>query len=401
MKNDLVALEDQNIGIASAQSSPDEPCGFDSQVANSPYQRILAKAESQHRLISVHWELTYRCNQRCSHCYLDVLPPDACVPEELTTEECLNIIDQIADEGALYLSLSGGEALIRRDFFQIAEYARFRGLSLSILTNGTLIRPDTADRIAALHPLRVSMSLYGASAAIHEHITRIPGSYAKTIRAFHLLHERGVRTVAKTPLMQENVYEFYALREQAERLGAQFQYDITITTKNDGGRGPLQHRMTDEQLLWFFRRELDPRPWISPRPNGRDRRFCSLGGLACVIRPNGDVSPCINIRVRVGNLRQASLREIWHEQPIWRELHGLTLTRLPKCASCDLQWYCTRCHGLALVEDGDLFACSTEARRQAALRRQVLREKGVIDNEAATPWSNWSGASSTAKSTCL
>lgn len=360
------------------QPQHDESCAIDSALAADPYQRLLAESQRRHRLVSVHWELTYRCNERCTHCYLDVLPPGAHVPGELTTEEALNLVDQIADEGALNLTLSGGEVLVRRDFFEIAERARARRLVLRIFTNGTLITPEKADRIAALHPYAVEISVYGACAETHDRITQIPGSYHRTIRALELLHERGVRTVAKTPLMRDNVHEFDALREQAARLGARFQYDITITTKDSGGLSPLAHRMTDEQLLDFLRRELDPTPWLNPKPRGADFRFCGIGGLGCTIGPNGDVFSCVGARIRIGNVRQAPLRTIWRESPVWKELYDLTLSRLPECATCELKDYCTRCHGEALIEDGDLFRCSSIARREALFRRQVLQEKGVI-----------------------
>ena len=101
------------------------------QSANT-YSQIVARTRQEHRLFNVLWELTYRCNQRCSHCYLDVLPPGADVAGELTTEECLRVIDALADLGALNLTLSGGEILARRDFFTIAGHARARRFLLRL-----------------------------------------------------------------------------------------------------------------------------------------------------------------------------------------------------------------------------------------------------------------------------
>jgi MoaA/NifB/PqqE/SkfB family radical SAM enzyme len=171
------------------------------------YQQMLGKLGREHRLFSVHWELTYRCNQRCSHCYLDVLPPNSDVPAELTTQECLGIVDQIADAGALNLTLSGGEILVRRDLFEIASHARARRLLLRLFTNGVGVTPLIADRIAELHPYAVEISLYSARPELHERITGLRRSWELTTRALRLLHERGVRTVMKTPLMHENVAE--------------------------------------------------------------------------------------------------------------------------------------------------------------------------------------------------
>ena len=215
----------------------------------NPYQQVLRQAEQLHRLFSVHWELTYRCNQRCSHCYLDVLEPGAPVPEELSTQECLGIIDQIAAAGALNLTLSGGELLVRKDWLEIARYARSKRLLLRLFTNGILIRPKLAEQIAGLHPFAVEISLYGAQPEIHESITRLPHSWELTMRAFRLLHECGVRTVMKTPLMRENVGEIEALRGLAQEVGASFRYSYSITSKDLGALDPLKHRLTYQQLV--------------------------------------------------------------------------------------------------------------------------------------------------------
>lgn len=95
----------------------------DSQPSNI-YERLLAGTAASHRLLSAHWELTYRCNERCSHCYLDVLPANAEVPGELTTAECFRVIDELAALGTMPLLFSGGEILARPDFFQITRMMR-------------------------------------------------------------------------------------------------------------------------------------------------------------------------------------------------------------------------------------------------------------------------------------
>ncbi|HKY05807.1 MAG TPA: radical SAM protein, partial [Blastocatellia bacterium] len=206
------------------------------------YKRLIAGTESNHRLFSAHWELTYRCNERCSHCYLDVLAPNAEAVGELTTEECLRVIDELAALGVMHLLFSGGEILARHDFFQIAEHARSKRLLLRLFTNGILITPLLADRIAALHPYSVEISLYSSAPETHDRITGIARSWELTTRALALLRDRGVRTKMKVPLMRENIGELRQMAALAAELGAQFRYDTTITPKDDGGRSPLKHR---------------------------------------------------------------------------------------------------------------------------------------------------------------
>lgn len=350
----------------------------------NPYTIAVDKTRRQHRLFSAHWELTYRCNERCTHCYLDVFSPNANVPGELTTEECFRAIDQLADLGVLNLSLSGGEILVRKDIFEIAQYARSKGFLLRLFSNGLLIKPQVADRIAELHPYAVEISVYGADAATHDAITQVPRSFELTTRALTLLHERGVRTVMKTPLMRENVFQFGELRSLAEKLGAQFRYDITITTKDNGGRSPLAHRLTYEQLVWLFRQETRIEGWtlrtISP-----DQPTCGISMNALLIDPYGNIFPCVETRVMVGNIKQKPLREIWQQSPVWAELGRLTIGELPVCRSCELAAMCVRCHGIAKLEDGDLRNPATVNCHESLARRQVLIEKGALPLDYPIP----------------
>ena len=348
-------------------------------IENNYYRQIIAKTAKQHQLFSVHWELTYRCNLRCTHCYV-VKPGDPgfrAPGPELSAEECKDIIDQLAAENVLNITFSGGEALIRLDFFEIARHARRQRFAVRLLTNGTLVTPPVADELAALNPVRVEMSVYGARAETHDGITQVPGSFERTMRAFRLLGERGVNTAVKTPLIKENIGQFNEIRAMAEELGAIFRYDITITPKDDGCRSPLQHRLSDEDLLGLFHQEVDPEKW-KPSSLKADDHICNSGLNIITIDPYGEVFPCVQVRMPAGNLRQQSLRTVWRESLVLRRMREITQASFPVCSTCELREFCVRCPGLALVEDGDLFGPSSVACREARLRRQVLKEKGMV-----------------------
>ena len=342
------------------------------------YRQIIAKTAKQHQLFSVHWELTYRCNLRCTHCYV-VKPgdPGFCAPgPELSTEECKDIIDQLADESTLNITFSGGEPLIRHEFFEIAQYARNKCFAVRILTNGTLITPEIADKIAALYPVSVEMSVYGAQAQTHNDITLVPGSFGRTMRAFQLLGERGVRTYVKMLLMKENIGEFDDVRALAEEFGAIFRYDITVTPKDDGGVLPVCHRLSDKNLLWLFRQEITDE-W-EPRQLKEDDHVCMSGLNYICINPYGEVFPCVQIRTPAGNLRAESLEEIWRESPNLQRMRSITWSDFKACTACKYHGSCVYCMGIALLQEGDLFKPPSVACRQARLRQQVLKEKGAI-----------------------
>src|SRR5215471_6588531 len=136
---------------------------------------LFAAAERREVPLSALIELTHACNLDCEQCYLELLPDRQI--GALTTDEWKRILRQLADEGCLYLTISGGEPLARRDFFELAEFARRLGFALRIFTNGTLCDDAAADRIAALAPLAVEISLHAACAKIHDAITRRAGSF--------------------------------------------------------------------------------------------------------------------------------------------------------------------------------------------------------------------------------
>ena len=352
----------------------------ESSAENDYYSQIVVKTAKQHQLFFVHLELTYRCNQRCTHCYV-MKPGDPgfkAPGPELSTEEWKGIIDQLADENALNIGFSGGESLIRSDFFEIARYARSKRFAIRILTNGILITPEVADKIAALYPVSVDMSLYGARAATHDGITLTPGSFERTVRAFRLLAERHVQAYAKIALMRENVGEFQEVRALAEELQAIFKYDITIVPKDNGSTQPLRHRLSDEELLGFFRQEMKASrqeeigwKFSGAKVNGR---VCLSGTNQIAINPYGEVFPCVQAKISAGNLRRQKLHTVWSYAPILRNMRALRLRDFPTCATCHLLRFCFHCPGVALLEDGDLLGPSSVACRETRIHYQVLSE---------------------------
>ncbi len=120
-------------------------------------------------------ELTYGCNMRCVHCF----NPTHKAKGELSTQESYRIIDQLAQEGCFLITFTGGEMFTRRDAFEILTYAKIKGLAIILLSNATLITPERADRIQALQPWSVEVSIYGATLETYERVTGIPGSFGR------------------------------------------------------------------------------------------------------------------------------------------------------------------------------------------------------------------------------
>src|SRR5579862_1967077 len=209
---------------------------------------MAAKALKLNIPLSVQLDLTYRCNERCLHCYLDHNDHG-----EMTTVEIKDLLDQMADAGVFYLPISGGEILMRRDFFEILEYARARTFCIKLKTNGILIREKEADRIRSLGVETVQISIYSHRPEVHDGITKIPGSLQQSVEAIRLLRSRGLHVIMANVLMVRNARDYASVKELAAELGAQFIMDPTITPMMDGDRSILDLNVDETALRAVMR----------------------------------------------------------------------------------------------------------------------------------------------------
>lgn len=342
------------------------------ETEKNPYTEIIKKTQDRLIPFTVHWELTYHCNLRCPHCYLSPHHPG----NELSTEQIARILDLLREKGTLYVIFSGGEILTRKDFFDIAWYAREKGFALRLLTNGTLIEEGTADQIEELHPLSVEISLYGSKPATHDRFTACPGSFERSLRALRLLRERSIRTAVKTLLMKGNAAEFQGMKKLAQEIGAQFSYDPVILPRLDGSMEPCRNRLDGEELYRVLYSEVEDK--TEDGNTGQDDLSCSAGLNALSISPYGDVYPCMGFKESGGNLTRDSLCEIQHS-PVFSTMRSFTLSDLPECRKCELVRYCNRCPALAWLETGDLFGPSGADCLLAHVLKDIIDHKRTPD----------------------
>ncbi|MDD5347354.1 MAG: radical SAM protein [Candidatus Omnitrophica bacterium] len=338
--------------------------------ALDPYEAIEQKTIQRCIPFKLDWELTYRCNLRCIHCY-QTRPAD--MQEELAAEEAFSVIDQLAAMGCLYMTLTGGEVLLRRDFFAIAAHARSQGFALRIFTNGTLIDEECAGRIEKLDPLGVEISLYSCRADIHESITGIRGSFEKTVRAFKLLKALRVNAVVKATFMEQNQNELEGLRRFADELDCPFRFSFTVIPKLDGSDDLRKLRVSEECMakLW------EPHGWmVSGISEGGLPVFeplCAAAFNSLYISPYGEVYPCVTLRKPCGTVRSSPIAQIW-SSPFFKEVRSLALSDLTECRGCPDALYCDRCSGLAFMEKGDMRAASPNDCVLARMRKRSIQQ---------------------------
>jgi radical SAM protein with 4Fe4S-binding SPASM domain len=302
--------------------------------------------------LSVQLDLTYRCNERCIHCYLDHADHG-----EMTTAEIKNLLDQLAEAGVLFLTLSGGEIMLRKDFFDILEHARALLFSVKLKTNAILIREKEAKCLRSLGVHSIQISIYSHRPEVHDAITKIRGSLERSIKAIRFLKSQGLKVTIANPLMLQTVQDYPGVKALGNELGVEVTMDPTITPKMDGGRSPLALGLTHSELVKVFRDESligNADEFCAPpakvTEDDLDGLPCSAGHTACYVSPYGDVYPCVQFPLPTGNVKKSKFLDIWRHSPQLNELRSIKLRDMPACSQCAHGGTCTRCPGLAYME---------------------------------------------------
>jgi radical SAM protein with 4Fe4S-binding SPASM domain len=338
------------------------------------FERLMIKANKHCIPISVLIELTYRCNLKCSHCYLAEKNMTG-----LPLQIIKDILDQLAEQGTLFLTFSGGEIFLREDLFQIAHYASSKNFAINLFTNGTLINEKTADAIAELSPWRVEISIYGVKKETHEAITGVEGSWEKSLTAIKLLKARGVNITLKTLWMKENINEVEEMLRLKDKLGAAFRASELISPCSDGCTKPLRHRLDEKQIIKLntILHNYEKEHSISSSnidTNKADLSHinpCGAGINYAAISPSAELYPCVMFPQSVGNLLETSFQKLWTESPFLKKLRATHLSDLEECKNCPLLFSCPRCPAMTALEEGDWLKSWKEACRIAKIASEM------------------------------
>ncbi|MDW7759912.1 MAG: radical SAM protein [Acidobacteriota bacterium] len=318
-------------------------------------------------------DLTYRCNNSCRHCWLR-LPPDA--PEgreELALDEILRIVDEARRMGCQAWFISGGEPLLRPDFPEIFDSITRKSLSYSLNTNGTLITPEIA-RLLTRNG-RKMIALYGATADVHDHVTRNPGSFEATLRGMAYLKEADADFIVQIVPMRANHHQTAGMVNLAHSLSPQYRVGASWLWMSACRSASHSHEIVGQRLDAADVIKIDvPNPAAEWRPdpdgdkNAPEPCSCSTVGkddrlfAACIdsrrkfhIDPYGKMSFCCFIKdpdMRA-DLRRDSFARIWDKFiPSMAEKVRGGREYLENCGSCDLRRDCRWCAAYAYLEHG-------------------------------------------------
>jgi radical SAM protein with 4Fe4S-binding SPASM domain len=354
----------------------------------------------------VAWNLTRRCNLECAHCYISAGPSRAS-GDELSTERCLELVDQILSVNpAPMLILTGGEPLVREDIEAIVHKAAAGGATVVLGTNGTLLTTGRIDSLRQAGLLGVAVSIDSLEARYHDRFRHGHGALAATLAAVEALREARLDFVVQTTVTRGNRRELGALAAWSADKGAvAFNVYFVVQTGRAGGMeglSPVQNEVVLQELVDLERQyrgrmmvrskcqpammrkvyETDPESTLL---NYETR--CPCGVHYCRIAPDGKVTPCPFMPAVAGDLREHDFATIWSGSPIFRRLRDGRLTG--KCGRCEYREICGGCRARGFATTGDLMgadeACAYEpdGRRKPVARLRPVAYGEVVERELA------------------
>lgn len=316
----------------------------------------------------VVWNMTYACNLRCIHCYIEAGAEGA---DELDYTEAIKLIDQIEEIKAPLLILSGGEPLVRRDFEKIINYASSKHINLVLSTNGTLINRDLAKWLSKMGFKYIGVSIDSPRPNWHDEFRGVSGAFEKTMEGIRNCISAGLPTGIRFTVTRYNVEDAPEIINLSLKNGIK---RITFYHLSAAGRAHKISRdwyITPEQYQWFmdilidasmrFRGLIEIETTLAPfdgiyiadkiaRSRSEFKMMMELvraqggcGRKIISIYPDGTVYPCQFVDFMVlGNVGNTSLKEILKpDHPALEYFHNTEkYLRIGKCSVCPFKTVC-------------------------------------------------------------
>jgi len=332
--------------------------------------RFLPDGSPKCRLIA--WEVTRSCNLACKHCRAEAHPDP--YEGELSTVEAKALIDTFTSVGEPIIIFTGGDPMIRKDVYELAAYARDKGLRCVMSPNGTLINETSAKQIKDAGFQRCSISIDGADAASHDAFRGVPGAFDASMRGIELLKQEGVEFQINTTVTKSNLHTFKQIFELCEKLGAVAWHIFLLVPMgraSDITEEVITAEEYEEVLHWFydFRKQTSmhlkatcaPHYYRIMRQRAKEEgisvdfenfgmdamtRGCLGGTGFCFISHTGQVQPCGYLSLDCGNVRETPFPELWKSTPWFLKFRNQDDYE-GKCGICEYHKVCGGCRARA------------------------------------------------------
>lgn len=323
------------------------------------------------------FELTYRCNFRCPHCFIQGSPGEG---KELAESEVLEVLEQLRDEGVFSVSFTGGEALMRDDIFKIIEQGKKLGLRVFLLSNGSLIDKTSALKLADSGVDSVDITVNSLNAGVFNLLTGTEGLLEKASSSVKLLLEAGVFVTAKSTAMKANRGELPEIARFCRDLNVPYNLDCEVLPCRDHSAGKAEEFSLSPEDAHLAKKEVYPEMFRGKTGTpGRKRSRawifnCGVGYTSFSINPYGKMNFCLQIDYPGLDIRSKGVKSCWSR--IKDEVDRLSSVPDFVCRDCELIDYCSWCPGRSFMETGGFNSCSDYFRERAIITRERNLKNG-------------------------
>lgn len=342
---------------ASVQSKRSED---DDESAESLY----SKACGEDYIASVMFELTYRCSEKCIHCYNpgatrnDSETSNRGKREELSLSDYKRIIDELYQIGTYRVCLSGGDPFSNKHVWDIIDYLYQKDFAIDIYTNGQGI-VNSVERLAAYYPHILGISLYSNIPTVHDSITRVKGSHSKTTSVIRQCLDWGMPVKLKCCIMLNNVQSYYTVKEMAKELNLPVEFELNITDSIDGDICASRKLRLPQSIMEIVFRDKDLSYYTDEKglqimyKVNKEDIICSAGINAFCFTPEGFLEPCCSFPMFMGNVKDCSIKEILQNSSIYKWWKERKVKDLEECYTHDYCICCSRCVGNNYIANGN------------------------------------------------
>ncbi len=309
-------------------------------------------------------ELTYRCNFACKHCYVH----NSNSFDIMNLDLVKDIIDQLSSLGVLNITISGGEPTLHKNLGEILLYIREKNMKPTLFTNGSLIT-DELIKIFIATGTDISMSLYGSDEKQYEIVTGKKENYGTVYNNIEKIITNNIPIIFKTiaiSSMVEDISNMYAYARE-KSIPLSIETFIRPTLFGD----PLKNiRPSEAELLNIFSKYFPKEPTKRIRSN-----WCGAGKRTLCISPIGDVFPCPNLRLLMGNIKDINLKSILLDNKLNDIIKDSGFNYMKNCIGCEAKEYCNACPGLWYEFSGYLDTPCKELCSINKLRYSVIKKE--------------------------
>lgn len=340
-------------------------------MTNSFIPKNVENARAAYQPLFSTIEITQACNFVCKHCYNFDREQAKQSPylETLDDHEIKDAIRQLAQAGALYLNITGGEPLLHPSHVDIIRHAKKESFYVRLKTNASLISEKKAVELYDNGLDAVDVSLYGASEETYGQFTKRT-QFKQVVEGLENCQKAGLEVTVSLILHRHNVHELQDMIDLCQRKNWHFLMSDEITDRYDQTKAGEELSITDQQFSQLLTSN-EPYSESFDCDNQDKEVRCSCAQTVCAIAANGDIYPCIGAPIKAGNIKQERFSTIWSHSPELNKIRNLSKEDFKECTKCPYIEHCSRSSGSAYINTGDYTACDPLAFKRAQVRAQL------------------------------